>query len=304
MRRTRVTSPALWLCFWLLATAPGALGDAPDFVVEAVGPLVIIGGAESADGRVLRRVVQMAGGRDARMVVVPVASRRQQAAADRYERAFRELGVRHVRSLIVDTPEDASDAAGIRAVGQATGVFFSGGDQSRIVRLLRDTPLAKAILERNRQGVVLAGTSAGAAMMSRRMIRSGAADSVPSPGIAELGRGMALIRGVIIDQHFSQRGRQGRLLSALAERPQSLGVGIDENTALVVQGAEFQVVGAAAVYVYDVSAAGYYLRGTPKRETLALAGVGLHVIPGGFRFHFDGRTPVISGDATPYSAPR
>jgi cyanophycinase len=273
-------------------------------LVEAVGPLVIIGGAESSDGRVLKQVVQMAGGADAHMVVLPVASQRQQAAVDYYHKTFRALGVQDVRSLIVNLRHDASNEVNIQVVEQATGLFFSGGDQARIVRLLQDTPLAEAILDRNRHGIVLAGTSAGAAMMSRRMVRSGASTSVPAPGMADVGPGMMLIRGVIIDQHFSQRGRRGRLLSALADRPQTLGMGIDENTAVIVEGTEFRVVGAAAVYVYDASAAKYFLHKTDEGGTLALAGVDMHVIPGGFRFHFEGRTPVITGDAEPYPIER
>jgi cyanophycinase len=217
--------------------------------------LVIIGGAEDKEGdcTILREFVRRAGGVNARIVVMTVATELPREVGDNYIRVFERLGVEDVR--IVDTVEreDATSASYLEAIEKATGVFFTGGNQARITSVLKDTEIDKLLHRRLSEGIVIGGTSAGAAMMPDMMIVEGDSETNPRIEVVDMEPGMAFLPGVVIDQHFAQRGRIGRLLSAVAQQPVVLGFGIDENTAVVVNNNQFEVVGEGAVTVIDVS---------------------------------------------------
>lgn len=264
---------------------------------ESRGQLVIIGGAEDKEGecKILREFVRRAGGVNARIVVMTAAAELPREVGENYIRVFDRLGVEDVR--IVDTVirEDASSSTALEAIHKATGVFFTGGDQSRITSILKDTELDAAIHKRFSEGIVVGGTSAGAAVMPDMMIVEGDSETHPRVEVAQMGPGMAFLPGVVIDQHFSQRGRLGRLLSALAQQPAVLGFGIDENTAMIVNGDEFEVVGEGAVTVVDESDITYTNIGEIlKDEALAICGAKLHVLPEGYRFNLKTRKPIFS----------
>lgn len=263
---------------------------------ETQGQLVIIGGAEDKEGecKVLREFVRRAGGLKARIVVMTAATELPREVGDDYIRVFERLGVENVRIVDTVTREDASSSTALEAINKATGVFFTGGDQARITSILKDTELNAAIHKRYSEGIVVGGTSAGAAVMPDVMIVGGDAETNPRVEVVEMAPGIGFLPGVVIDQHFSQRGRLGRLLSALAQQPAVLGFGIDENTAMVVNGNEFEVVGEGAVTVVDVADITHSnLQGLLKDEALAICGAKLHILPEGYRFDLGSRKPII-----------
>jgi len=267
---------------------------------DSSGQLVIIGGAEDKEGdcTILREFVRRSGGLQARIVVMTVATELPREVGDNYTRVFERLGVENVR--IVDTVyrEDASDASALEAIEKATGVFFTGGDQARISSVLKDTEIDQALHKRFSEGIVIGGTSAGAAMMPDMMIVEGDGETNPRVEIVKMEPGMAFLPGVVIDQHFAQRGRIGRLLSAVAQQPVVLGFGIDENTAIVVNNNQLEVIGEGAVTVIDVSAITHTNLGQIlKDEDLALCGVKLHILPHGYRFDLSTRKPILEDDA-------
>ncbi len=269
-------------------------------MAETQGQLVIIGGAEDKEGdcTILREFVRRAGGVNARIVVMTVATELPREVGDNYIRVFERLGVEDVR--IVDTVEreDATSASYLEAIEKATGVFFTGGNQARITSVLKDTEIDKLLHRRLSEGIVIGGTSAGAAMMPDMMIVEGDSETNPRIEVVDMEPGMAFLPGVVIDQHFAQRGRIGRLLSAVAQQPVVLGFGIDENTAVVVNNNQFEVVGEGAVTVIDVSDITHTnLDQILKDEDLALCGVKLHILPHGYRFDLGSRKPILDGVA-------
>ncbi len=264
---------------------------------EPQGQLMIIGGAEDKQGdcQILREFVRRAGGTKARIVVMTAATSLPEEVGDNYIRVFERLGAEDVR--VVDTKErrDSEDSRAIEAVEQATGVFFTGGDQAQIIRAMKDTPLDEAIHRRYQEGIIVGGTSAGAAMMPDIMIVEGDSETNPRFDVVDMGPGMGFLPGIVIDQHFSQRGRLGRLVAALAQQPAVLGFGIDENTAILVRNNQFEVIGAGAVTVVDESTVTYSNADEIlKDEPLAFCGARLHILPNGYKFDMKTRKPIIN----------
>ncbi len=263
---------------------------------ESSGQLLIIGGAEDKEGdcKILREFVRRAGGVNARIVVMTVATEMPREVGENYIRVFERLGAEDIR--IVDTVqrEDASSSTYLEAVEKATGVFFTGGDQARITSILKDTEIDAAIHKRYQEGIIVAGTSAGAAMMPDVMIVEGDSETNPRVNVVEMAPGMGFLPGIVVDQHFLQRGRLGRLLSALAQQPAVLGIGIDENTSVVVQNNKLQVVGEGAVTIVDVADITHTNIGEIlKDEALAICGAKLHILPDGYKFDLGSRKPIV-----------
>jgi cyanophycinase len=265
------------------------------------GQLVIIGGAEDREGdcTVLREFVRRAGGTKARLVIMTAATELPREVGDDYIRVFERLGVEDVRIVDTVTREDSSSSSALEAIAKATGVFFTGGDQARITSIIKGTPLDEAIHKRYAEGIVVGGTSAGAAMMPDVMIVEGDSETNPRVDVVEMGPGMGFLPGIVIDQHFLQRGRLGRLLSALAQQPAVLGFGIDENTAVAVSDDKFEVIGEGAVTVVDVAEITHInVDELLKDEALAICGAKLHVLPHGYRFDLKKRSPILDGVAS------
>ncbi len=262
------------------------------------GQLIIIGGAEDReeDCQILREFIRCAGGLKAKIIVVTVATELPREVGDDYIRAFERLGVEDIRILDTVDRDDSSSERSLEAIQKATGVFFTGGDQARIVDTLKGTEIDKLLHQRFAEGLVIAGTSAGAAMMPDMMIVEGDAGTNPKINTVETGPGMGFLPNIAIDQHFAQRGRIGRLLSAMAQQSISLGFGIDENTAVIVNGNLVKVVGEGAVTVVDMANLAHSnLSEILRDEDLALCGVKLHILPDGYGFDLDKRTPVVKG---------
>jgi cyanophycinase len=261
------------------------------------GTVIVIGGAEDKvrDRVILSRFVALAGGSDARIVVISTASSLGLEAGERYRQVFTELGAASVRPLHAVTRPQANDEAAVHALHDATGVFMTGGNQLRLASTLGGTRLADAVLDRFRHGAVVAGTSAGASAMSSHMIAFGASGATPKHRMAQIAAGLGVLPGVIIDQHFQQRNRLGRLLSLIAQNPSLLGLGIDEDTAGVVGPDHIlEVVGRGSVTIVDGASSetdAWEIRG---HRPLMISNVVLHSLPAGYRFDLRRRERVAA----------
>jgi cyanophycinase len=256
------------------------------------GSLLIVGGGPQPDALV-QRFVDLAGGAGkARIVVFAMASEDGLAGGDEKAEDLRKLGA-HAINVYIDR-EQASQDSIVHLLDDATGIWFGGGDQSRLTRALSGTRVETAIHERYAAGAVVGGTSAGAAVMSTPMItgderRPGGARPDTTDAFKTIARdniiisdGFALIQGAIVDQHFLRRKRHNRLVSAVLEHPDLLGVGIDESTALLVRpDGGWNVLGASAVVIYDARGAAIT---PPGASTLGAAGIVMHVLPAGSSF--------------------
>ena len=214
------------------------------------GWIIPIGGAEEKENspEILKRFVQLCGGGDANIAVIATASRLEDTGA-RYEKIFGGLGAGDVTAITFDTRRDCEEAGRLKQLASANGVFFTGGNQLRLSTVIGGTSVAKEIRRMNAAGVHVAGTSAGAAFISEHMIAFGAEGSSPKAGQARLAPGLGLTNRFIIDQHFRQRDRLGRLLSALAYNPFAIGLGLDEDTAAFIGPLTVRCIRAAAVAI-------------------------------------------------------
>ncbi|NQE36472.1 cyanophycinase [Microcoleus asticus] len=268
---------------------------------ENQGKLLIIGGAEDKEGecKILREFLRCAGGTKAHIVIMTAATSLPGEVGDNYIRVFERLGAEDVRVVDTQTPEDAKNPDYLEAIEQATGIFFTGGDQARIISCLKDTQLDVAMHKRYSEGAIVGGTSAGAAMMPDMMIIEGDSETNPRVDVVAMGPGMGFLPGVVIDQHFAQRGRLGRLVTALLLQPAVLGFGIDENTAILVSGDELEVIGESAVTIIDESEKLHdNMEGRLKDEGLAICGAKLHILPHGYRFNLKTHQPVLDNVTT------
>jgi cyanophycinase len=264
---------------------------------KARGKLVVIGGAEDRedDCGILKEFLRLAKGAKARIVVMTVATNKPSEVGGEYVAAFKRLGVDSVSIVDVTSRHDTKSEESLQLIEEATGIFFTGGDQLHITTLLGGTRMHGLLHERFEKGVVLGGTSAGAAMMSNSMFIRGKSDETPRFGGMEIGPGMDFLTGAVIDTHFSQRGRIGRLLTAVAHYPQDIGIGIDENTAMIVNDTEFEVIGEGAVTVVDAGGITYTnLPNIGDGDALALYNVKLHVLSAGHRFDLGNRCPIMA----------
>jgi cyanophycinase len=256
------------------------------------GTLVIIGGREDKEGKrvILREVARLLNG--GKLVIATVASHEPEGYFESYQRAFADLGVTDVVELYVRDRAETLSEDKLRAFDGAAGVYFSGGDQLRISSQIGDTPIEQRVREIFDRGGVIAGTSAGAAVMSDTMVVKGSGQESYRIGDLHMAPGLGLIRDVVIDQHFAERGRFGRLLGAVAHNPRELGIGIDEDTAIVVQGKQFEVIGSGAVYVVDgASVTQSNIAEAEPDKALSMYDVRLHVLSTGDRFDLAKRRP-------------
>jgi cyanophycinase len=258
------------------------------------GQLLIIGGHEDKeDARlILRYLAQHV--RGGSLVVSALASEEPESMWRQYQRVFRGLGVRHVRKLSIESREEAESPKSLRVLEDATAVFLTGGDQLRITSLLGDTPVYSRLLEIFSNGGMIAGTSAGASVMSETMlVGSGRNGSHRIGPDLQLAPGFGFAKDMVIDQHFAERGRIGRLLAVVAQNPRVLGIGLDENTAIALSpNSEFRVLGQGAVYVVDGSSVtDSNIAEEDRNRTMSLYNVTVHVLTQGDRFAIKTRTP-------------
>jgi cyanophycinase len=225
-------------------------------MTKRAGQLVIIGGAEDRVGRtvILRRFRDLCGGNHARIAVLGTATTIPDEVGDDYTKAFRAIGVGEVVFLPLASRDEANATETIEILEGVDGVFFTGGDQLRIAAIVGGSRVHDWLHQKFEQGLVIAGTSAGAAMMSRTMILGNSGTTRSTSAVA-LGLGLGFLPDVVIDMHLTERRRLPRLLAAVARVPHHLGIGIDEDTALIVDSNRFEVIGAGAVTIVDAGAA-------------------------------------------------
>lgn len=264
----------------------------PEITPGSRGFIVPIGGAEDkvSDRRILRRFAAAAGGEDARLVVIPTASQLD-STGERYQEVFGRLGVHHVDVLDITERPQGEDPQAVEKLADATGIFFTGGNQLRLSTILGGTAVAQAVRRANARGVHVAGTSAGAAFVSEHMIAFGREGATPIAGQVTLCAGLGLTNRVIVDQHFRERDRLGRLMTSLAYNPFAIGIGLDEDTAAFIGPDNVvHVVGAGAITVVDVSDLEYSsMARVAEGDPVQLIGVRLHVLSEGATFDLDSR---------------
>lgn len=252
------------------------------------GILIIIGGAEDKTGerKILKEVVRIAGAAEARLTVMTTATENPEESGNNYKKIFQELGIINIDILNVNSRDDADIENNIEIIKRSSGIFFTGGDQLRITSILGGTKVYDALHQAYNEGLVIAGTSAGASVMSNTMIVDGNNNDPARKCTLKMAPGLGLLEEAIIDQHFAQRGRIGRLLCGVAENPHMLGIGIDEDTAIIVYpDRHFEVSGTNSVTVIDgKSIKSSNVSELKPDEILAIANVTLHALPSGYGF--------------------
>jgi cyanophycinase len=257
------------------------------------GWIVPIGGAENKenDRAILRRFVEVSGGEDADIVVIPTASKMHETGP-RYEALFRELGASRVAVMDFDTRRDCQEPGRLQRIEEATGIFFTGGNQLRLTALLGGTPVAQLIRKRNAAGVTVGGTSAGASILSEHMIAFGDEGSSVIAGSVRLAPGLGLTNRFVIDQHFRERDRLGRLITALAYNPFAIGIGLDEDTAVFIGPDEvLEVEGSGGVTIVDASEVSFSSADSASEgQPVAILGLKVNVLVAGTTFDLNTRT--------------
>ncbi len=256
------------------------------------GYLIPIGGAEDKldNPEILDRFVKLCGGKSARISIIPTASDLDDTGR-LYEKLFRKLGIKHAKVLPFETRDDCNHSEYLNYLDKSDGVFLTGGNQLRLSTTLGGTAVAQMIRRRNTAGMHVAGTSAGAAFLPEHMIAGGMEGSTPTPDLVTMAPGMGLTNKFIIDQHFRERDRLGRLLTALAYNPFAVGIGLDEDTAAFISPREeLEVVGSGGITVLDPTDLSYSSMDKARRgEPVSLIGVKLHILVAGGRFDIASR---------------
>ena len=266
---------------------------------EGTGNLIAVGGGESSDItedsiKIFENFLELSGGAEkARIVLMTVATDKPEESEERYKKIFEHLKFKNFETVNIADRSESYDETILKKIEKASGLYFTGGDQLHVTTLMGGTPLHELISEKFTKGLTVGGTSAGAMMLSSSMIVSGASDCAPRLGSIEVVPGIDLLKNSVIDTHFSQRGRHGRLLSAVAHNPHILGIGIDERTAMMVQNGKFEVIGEGAVTVVCAKNSEHTnLPYIGKDEAIGILGVNFHVLSEGYKYDLKKREPI------------
>jgi cyanophycinase len=274
-------------------------------VPQRAGRLLVIGGAEDPDEKdmtILPQLVKMAGGKRARIVICSSPSENPRDKVEVYGKLFETIGVAEVIGAPITDRRQAEEPELLAALERATAVFFTGGDQLRLTALISGTEFCETVRGRlYGDGLVVAGTSAGAAAMSSVMIIGGREEGTVKREDVSLAPGLGYWRDTVVDTHFNQRGRVSRLMTIFAHNPNVLGIGIDENTALdLVPGDRFTVLGEGVVMVFNGRVTHTNAPSTADDETLAITDAVIHTLPSGYGFNLRTKRPILpDGDEIP-----
>ena len=278
-------------------------------VSARTGRLLVIGGAEDPDEekmRILPKLVELAGGKKARVVVCSSPSENPEEKVDTYGRLFKKIGVAEVIPAAITDRKQAQEPELVKAVERATAVFFTGGDQLRLTALISGTEFCETIRSRlYGDDLLVAGTSAGAAAMSSVMVIGGSNNGTVKREDVSLAPGLGYWRDTVVDTHFNQRGRVSRLMTIFAHNPNVLGIGIDENTAIdLVPGDRFTVLGEGVVMVFNGRVSHSNAPDAKDDQTLAITDAVIHTLPDGYGFNLRTKRPILpSGDEIPPAPP-
>jgi cyanophycinase len=282
---------------------PSTAGDGAGTGADAEEPsrrglLMIIGGAEDKLRRrtILSRFVAASGGTEARIALIPTASSLGDEVVEVYDALFRKLGAAEVMPVRPESREDAHDPDLVDTLEKATGIFMTGGNQLKLSAIVCGTPLGDAIVAARERGAVVAGTSAGASIQSSHMVAFGTGGATAKQRMTQVAAGLGLVQSAVIDQHFDQRNRYGRLLMIVSQSPQLLGIGVDEDTcALVTHDGDRElltVLGRGAVTIFDPARMTTNAYEAKRSSPLLASGVVLHMLPAGSQFDLTHRTLV------------
>src|SRR5262245_43312475 len=254
-------------------------------MVLTSGPVMAIGGAEDKlrDKIILSAFVNLSGGPDARLAILPAASSFEDAG-ERYKALFLGMGAKRADVLYLPDRAAASSPEAVELLDDVAGIFLTGGNQLRLASIVGGTPLARKVKARNRAGAVIAGTSAGASILASHMVAFGASGPSPRLRMAQMTAGFDLVPGVIIDQHFRQRDRFGRLLALVAGSPSLLGIGVDEDTAAVFTDDIMDVIGRNSVTIVDGTHIVSDIHRVKGHGAITVSGAVVHVLSAGNRF--------------------
>ncbi|TMK85395.1 MAG: cyanophycinase, partial [Actinobacteria bacterium] len=251
------------------------------------------------------RFIELAGGSDARIVVISTASSLGEEATGLYRELFTHVGAGIVSGLRPVTREEANSASAAATVDEATGVFLTGGNQLRLAAVVGGTELGAALLRLHERGGVIAGTSAGASAVSSHMMAFGASGATPKHRMAQISVGLGILKDIVVDQHFEQRTRLGRLLSAVAQSPSMIGLGLDEDTAAIVHSDQtLEVLGRGAVTIVDGSQVVTDSYQTKGHRPMMVSGAILHSLPSGYRFDLATRSLITHPSEARVRLPR
>jgi cyanophycinase len=263
------------------------------------GKLLVIGGAEDLDPSdmlILPRLVELAGGKQARLMVCAVATAEPEKSLRDYRSVFEKIGIADYFGVSLRDRLEGEEPSAREMLEKATGFFMTGGDQLRITSILAGTSLAERLRQRfEEDGLLVAGTSAGAAAMSGTMITGGEGGTVRRSDV-QLAPGLGFWRDTTVDTHFDRSGRVHRLMAVFGQNPEVLGVGIDEDTAVeVVPGKRFTVLGRRTTMVFDGRVTHSNTPDVDQDAPLALIGSTLHVLPAGYGFDLEAKRPILPG---------
>ncbi|MPQ43010.1 cyanophycinase [Clostridium tarantellae] len=266
--------------------------------IDINSSLIIIGGAEDKENK--KKILAYVANKAKELgciLIVTVATEFPESVGKQYNDIFTKLGVNQIKELHVKDREHCYNEKNIKLVKEAAVIFFTGGDQLRITSILGGTPIYQEMIEACKRKCVFVGTSAGASVMSDTMIVGGGNDESPRKCTLKMAPGLGLIENIIIDQHFAQRGRIGRLLSVISQNPSVLGIGIDEDTAIVVEAnGMLTVIGTGAVYIIDGREITYTnVSEQYEDKLLTMFNVKLHVLTPGKKFNLITRVPFQGG---------
>jgi cyanophycinase len=268
-----------------------SLLDQQSMAISTQYPVMVIGGAEDKvnECSILTAFFRSAGGQAASIGILPCASREPSIVGERYHQIFQGMGVKQVQSLDIRHPQECDEARWIEILNQCTGIFVTGGDQLRLCGLIEGSQFMATVRQRIQQGnLALAGTSAGAAMMGEKMIAGGSSGEPPNRALVELAEGLNILPELLVDQHFHNRNRMARLMSAIAAYPDKLGIGIDEDTCAAFCGdGTFEVLGQGTVTVVDpdrLTHTNYAEVG--ETMPLRLHNLTIHILSQGDRYHY------------------
>jgi cyanophycinase len=257
-----------------------------------VGPVMVIGGAEDKLGErvILSRFNQLAGGDRAHIAVISTASSLGDAATDLYRQIFARVGAAKVTGLRPETREEANDPRTVDALKEVTGIFMTGGNQLRLSSVIGGTKLGAALLDAHGRGIVVAGTSAGASAVATHMMAFGSSGATPKHRMAHVSVGLGLLVNVVVDQHFEQRTRLGRLLAVVAQSPSLIGLGLDEDTAAIIDANDvLEVIGRGSVTIVDGSDVVTDAFQVSGHKPMMVSNARLHSLPSGYRFDLRAR---------------